>query len=34
MIFAYYDKYGILREIINDSNNRQGSNSNRGNRQY
>lgn len=26
MIYAYYDNYGILREIINDSNNRQGSN--------
>lgn len=26
MIYAYYDKNGILREIINDSNNRQGSN--------
>ena len=26
MIYCYYDKNGILREIINDSNNRQGTN--------
>lgn len=27
MIYCYYDKYGILREIVNDSDNRQGSSS-------